>query len=203
MCTPTKRNPITFALNWTAAPVIRALTSPLETPTATCCATLAPMTLPKIAVIVMALAIGVVPAEQQTYVLKAARLFDSTTGMMMQPGIVTVTNDKVQSIGGSAIPSGATVIDLQDATLLPGFIDAHTHLTADFDPDYDGAQLRALQRTVAEQAIRAADNARKTLMAGFTTVRDLGSGDFLDVGLRDAIEAGIAVGPRMLVAVNA
>src|SRR5215472_11548395 len=112
------------------------------------------MNLPKIAVIMASLVAGGMPAQQQTYVLKAARLFDSTTGMMRQPGIVTVTNDKVQSIGASAIPPGATVIDLQDATLLPGFIDAHTHLTSDFDPDYDGAQLRALQRTVAEQAIR-------------------------------------------------
>jgi len=158
---------------------------------------------PKIAVIVMALAAGVIPAQQQTYVLKAARLFDSTTGSMVQPGIVTVTNGKVQSTGGSAIPAGATVIDLQDATLLPGFIDAHTHLTFDFDPDYEGAQLRGLQRTVAEQAIRAAENARKTLMAGFTTVRDLASSDFLDVGLRDAINAGVAVGPRMLISVHA
>ena len=161
------------------------------------------MNLPKIAIIVVSLAAAVMPPQQQTYVLKAARLFDSTTGMMMQPGIVTVTNDQVQSMGGSAIPAGATVIDLQDATLLPGFIDAHTHLTFDFDPDYNGAQLRALQRTVAEQAIRGAENARKTLMAGFTTVRDLGSSDFLDVGLRDAINAGVAAGPRMLVAVHA
>jgi imidazolonepropionase-like amidohydrolase len=157
----------------------------------------------KIALIVISLAAGVLPAQQRIYVLKAARLFDSTTGTMMQPGIVTVANDKVQSTGGSAIPAGATVIDLQDATLLPGFIDAHTHLTSDFDPDYDGAQLRALQRTIPEQAIRAAENARKTLMAGFTTVRDLASGDFLDVGLRDAINAGVAVGPRMLVSVHA
>ena len=82
-------------------------------------------------------------------------------------------------------------------------IDAHTHLTFDFDPDYEGAQLRGLQRTIPEQAIRSTENARKTLMAGFTTVRDVGSSDFIDVGLRNAINTGVAPGPRMLVAVHA
>src|SRR6185369_327836 len=70
-------------------------------------------------------------------------------------------------------------------------------------PDYDGARLRDLERTVPEQAIRATENARKTLMAGFTTVRDVGSDNFLDIGLRNAINAGIVPGPRMLVAVHA
>jgi imidazolonepropionase-like amidohydrolase len=105
-------------------------------------------------------------------------------------------------VGSRAVPPGATVVDLGDATLLPGFIDAHTHLTFDFDPDYNGAVLRGLQRPVAEQAIRATVNARKTLQAGFTTVRDVGSGDFIDVGLRNAINAGLVPGPRMLVAVH-
>src|SRR5215471_13897344 len=140
--------------------------------------------------------------QQKTYAVKAARLFDSTAGRMIEPGVVIVTGGKVQSIGGT-VPNGATVIDLGDASLLPGFIDAHTHLTFDFDPDYNGAQLRSLQRTIPEQAIRAAENARKTLMAGFTTVRDVGSTDFLDVGLRDAINAGVVPGPRMLIAVHA
>jgi imidazolonepropionase-like amidohydrolase len=135
--------------------------------------------------------------------LRAARLFDSSTGRIIQPGLVVVSDGRVQSIGESTVPDGAVVIDLKDATLLPGFIDAHTHLTSDFDPDYNGAALRGLQRTIPEKAIRAAENARKTLMAGFTTVRDVGSTDFLDVGLRDAINAGVVPGPRMLVAVHA
>ena len=143
------------------------------------------------------------PAQPKSYALKAARLFDSSTGGLVQPGLVIVSNGRIQSIGGSAVPAGATVIDLGDATMLPGFIDAHTHLTFEFDPDYEGAQLRGLQRTIAEMSIRSTENARKTLMAGFTTVRDLGSGDFVDVGLRDAINAGVVPGPRMLVAVNA
>jgi imidazolonepropionase-like amidohydrolase len=85
------------------------------------------------------LAVSLAPAiaqQQKIYALKAARMFDSLTGSMIQPGLVIVADGKVQSISQSAIPSGATIIDLHDATLLPGFIDAHTHLTFDFDPDY-------------------------------------------------------------------
>jgi len=144
-----------------------------------------------------------VPAQSRIYALKAARLFDSSTGTLSQPGSVVVEDRKIRSVGETTIPDGATVIDLGDATILPGFIDAHTHLTMDFDPDYNAAQLKGLQRTVAEQAIRATENARKTLMAGFTTVRDVGSSNFLDVGLRNAINANVVPGPRMLVSVHA
>jgi imidazolonepropionase-like amidohydrolase len=138
----------------------------------------------------------------QTYALRAARIFDSTSGKISSPGLVVVANGKIQAVGGAA-PAGAEVVDLGDATLMPGFIDAHTHLTMDFSPDYNGAMLKGLQTTIAERSIRATVNARKTLMAGFTTVRDVGSSDFVDVGLRNAIGAGIVPGPRMLVAVHA
>ncbi len=134
--------------------------------------------------------------------IKAARLFDGKSDKLVEPGIIVVVAGKIQSIGGTA-PPNASVIDLGDATLLPGFIDAHTHLTQDFDPDFGGAESRRLSRTVAEQAIRATVNARKTLLAGFTTVRDVGSTDFLDVGLRNSINAGLVPGPRMLVSVHA
>lgn len=141
-------------------------------------------------------------AQSPDYVLKAARLYDGKSQSFVENAVLVVSGDKIQSIGGT-IPAGAKVIDLGDATLLPGFIDAHTHLTMNFDPDYNGARLKALDRTVAEQAIDATVNARKTLMAGFTTVRDVGSNDFVDVGLRNAINAGVVPGPRMLVAVHA
>lgn len=141
-------------------------------------------------------------AQSGTYVIKAARLFDGKSDKPIEPGIVVISGNKIESVGGAA-PAGATVIDLGDATITPGFIDAHTHLTMPFDPDYNGARLRAESRTVGEEAIRATVNARKTLMAGFTTVRDVGSSDFLDVGLRNSINAGVVPGPRMLVAVHA
>ena len=145
---------------------------------------------------------SLLPAQTNLTVLKAARLFDARSNTITQPGLVVIAGDKIQSVGGSA-PANAKTIDLGDVTLLPGFIDSHTHLSMAFNPDYNGARLTGLSRTVAEQAIRATENARRTLMAGFTTVRDVGSADFIDVGLRNAINAGIIPGPRMLVAVHA
>jgi imidazolonepropionase-like amidohydrolase len=156
----------------------------------------------RIAALCCLLAASNIGAQNKPYAIKAARLFDGSSDKLIQPGIVVVADGTIQSIG-TAAPANAAVIDLGDATLLPGFIDAHTHLTMDFDPDYEAARLREMSRTVAEQAIRAAVNARKTLMAGFTTVRDVGSSDFLDVGLRNSINAGMVPGPRMLVSVHA
>jgi imidazolonepropionase-like amidohydrolase len=154
------------------------------------------------AVLIFLIAASACGAQNTTYVLKAARLFDGTSDLLIEPGVVVISGNKITSVGGQ-IPSGATVLDLGDATLLPGFIDSHTHLSYDFDPDYNGARLKALDLTTAEQAIDATVNARKTLMAGFTTVRDVGSNDFIDVGLRNAINAGVVPGPRMLVSVHA
>lgn len=137
-----------------------------------------------------------------TYVLKAARMFDGKA--LTKPGLVVVSAGKIVGVGAdAAIPAGAQVIDLGDATLLPGFIDAHTHLTMMYREDYTQAMLDGLQQTIPEKAIDATQNARVTLMAGFTTVRDVGSEDFLDVGLRNAIDKGVVPGPRMLVCVHA
>ncbi len=141
-------------------------------------------------------------AQTTVTAIKAARMFDGKSDQMITPGLVVIANGHIQAVGGG-VPAGAKVIDLGDATLLPGFIDSHTHLTMDFDLDYNAARLKALNRTTAESAIRATVNARKTLMAGFTTVRDVGSEEFLDVGLRNSINAGIVPGPRMLVSVHA
>jgi imidazolonepropionase-like amidohydrolase len=143
------------------------------------------------------------PAQTNVYALKAAHLFDGASGQLVSPGMVVVSNGVIQSVGGQSAPAGATIIDLGDATLLPGFIDAHTHLSDEFSPDYNGQALLSLQRPISEHAIRATANARKTVMAGFTTVRDVGSSNFIDVGLRNSINAGIVPGPRMLVAVHA
>lgn len=156
----------------------------------------------RIALLSLTLFVSTLSAQTGVYVLKAARLFDGRSNSIVQPGIVVISQNKIQSVGESA-PPGATVIDLGDATLLPGFIDAHTHLTMDFNPDYNGQRLLDLERPTTEQAIRSTVNARKTLLAGFTTVRDVGSDRFLDIGLRNAINSGVVPGPRMLVAVHA
>jgi imidazolonepropionase-like amidohydrolase len=143
-------------------------------------------------------------AASKTYVLKAARLFDGKSNALVTPGVVVVTDGKIVAAGTSAaIPTGAEVIDLGDATLLPGFIDAHTHLTMMYSEDYKQERLDPLEKTIAERALDASVNARVTLLAGITTVRDVGSSDYLDVGLRNAIRNGKVPGPRMLVTVHA
>ena len=140
----------------------------------------------------------------KSYVLKAARLFDGKSNALVKPGVVVVTDGKIVAAGTSAaIPAGAEVLDLGDATLLPGFIDAHTHLTMMYREDYARAALDELQKPIPEMALDSSVNARITLMAGITTVRDVGSRDYLDAGLRNAINRGVAPGPRMLVAVHA
>jgi len=143
------------------------------------------------------------PADK-TYVLKAAGLFDGKADALVTPGLVVVTGTKIVAVGSNAgIPAGAEVIDLGDATLLPGFIDAHTHLSFPYSEDYNRTELDRLRKTIPEMAIDATVNARVTLMAGFTTVRDVGSGYSIDVGLRNAIADHTVPGPRMLVTVHA
>src|SRR5579859_1460735 len=140
----------------------------------------------------------------KSYVLKAARLFDGKSNTLVKPGVVVVTDGKIfASAASAAIPAGAEVLDLGDATLLPGFIDAHTHVTMMYRDDYARAALDSLQKPIPEMALDASVNARVTLMAGITTVRDVGSQDYLDAGLRNAINRGVVPGPRMLVAVHA
>ena len=136
--------------------------------------------------------------------LRAAHLFDGKSDRLVTPGVVVVSRGKILAAGADATaPAGAETIDLGDATLMPGFIDAHTHLTNPYIPDYRQQILDGEQKTVAERTLDATENLRKTLMAGFTTVRDLGSEDFIDVGLRNAVANGKIVGPRMLVSVHA
>jgi imidazolonepropionase-like amidohydrolase len=159
--------------------------------------------------VVLCSATGNTAAQQakpasKAVVLKAARLFDGNSNAIVKPGLVVVMEGKIVVTGANAaVPAGAEVIDLGDATLLPGFIDAHTHLTDEASDDWKQDTLDGLQKTIAEQALDSTVNARKTLMAGFTTVRDVGSSDHLDVGLRNAIRNGKVIGPRMLVATYA
>jgi imidazolonepropionase-like amidohydrolase len=145
-------------------------------------------------------------ATDQSVVLKAARMFDGKSNALVQNAVVIVQGDKIVDAGSNLpIPSGAEVVDLGDATLSPGFMDAHTHLTADFSGNYNERRLQQLDLNVSEQAIHATAFARATVEAGFTTVRDLGSRfiashEFVDVALRNSINKGVIVGPRMLVA---
>src|SRR5258708_4685845 len=143
------------------------------------------------------------PKPGKTYVLKAARMFDGKSNSLSTPGLVVVTGGKIAGVGAqAAIPGGAETIDLGDATLLPGFIDAHTHITMMYSDDWKQNLIDGLQKTVAERALDASANARVTLMAGFTTVRYVGSSDFLDVGLRNDHRAVVVTWPRMLVTVH-
>jgi imidazolonepropionase-like amidohydrolase len=143
------------------------------------------------------------PQEAKTLVLKSARLYDGKSDRMMSPGLVVVRGDRIDSVGSrTAIPPGSVVIDLGDATLLPGFIDAHTHLGWAYAASYDQREMERMRKSSAELALDASVWVRKTLMAGFTAVRDLGSTDFIDIALGNAIRDGAIPGPRMLVAVR-
>lgn len=144
------------------------------------------------------------PAPTTPVVLKAARLFDSATGQLVTPGLVVIDKGVIVGVGAAAkLPANAQTIDLGDATLLPGLIDLHTHVSFEASGDWKADELDGFKVSDVERGIAATVYVERTLLAGFTTVRDLGSSGLIDVGLRNAISAGKIVGPRMLVAVNA
>lgn len=134
-----------------------------------------------------------------TVVIKAARLIDGTGKPAVSNAAVVVTDNKIIAVGPAdrvRIPEGAQVIDLGDATLMPGFIDSHTHIIGRVlgDPD---SQLSALRDYASFAAILGTRNANNTLLSGFTTIRNVGANDFADMSLRKAINEGWIPGPRM------
>ncbi|MFL5437890.1 MAG: amidohydrolase family protein, partial [Myxococcales bacterium] len=138
----------------------------------------------------------------QRILLRAARLFDARKGTLVEPGAVLVEGSRIVKVGADAKADPSTeTIDFGDSTLLPGLIDAHEHLTFEASASWFKDEVELLQRPITEQSHFASAYARRVLEAGFTTVRDLGSSEYLDVGLRNAIRDGFVVGPRMLVAV--
>lgn len=139
-------------------------------------------------------------AEPEIVAVKAGRLIDPKAGTVVPGAVILVEGGKVTAVGASVpIPAGARVIDLSGLTVLPGLIDCHTHLVGDYVNDSD--PLTELKESAANRAFESIPNARVTLEAGFTTVRDVGTyRAFVDVAMRDAIAKGYFPGPRMFVA---
>lgn len=140
-------------------------------------------------------------AESPVTVVKAARLIDGRGGAPIAPAMVRIEGDRIVEVGKTlAIPRGARVVDLGGATLLPGLIDLHTHLTDKFGVHWEEALTTT---TPPDAALWGAKNAHDTLMAGFTTCREMGpTWPYVDVALRNAIEQGAVPGPRLRVPGN-
>ncbi len=140
----------------------------------------------------------------ETIAVKAGRLFDGKSNRLVTDAVVIVHGGHIAAVGSKLpVPTGARVVDLGDATLMPGFIDAHTHISGERSADWNQDTVDNLRRGVPESAIRAAAFAERTLMAGFTTIRNVGADDFVDIGVRDAIAHGWIKGPRIVAASHA
>lgn len=138
-------------------------------------------------------------AAQQVTVVWAARMLDVKTGRMVQNAVVVIEGGRIKSVGSGEIPEDADIIDLGNLTLLPGLIDMHVHLTGDLDKDSFNRRIR---EGAADAALRGARNARRTLLAGFTTVRDMASDGFSAVALMRASDRGLIEGPRIFPAAH-
>ena len=136
--------------------------------------------------------------ESTVSVIRAGRLVDVANGKVLGGQVIVVRDGRIEAVGSAdsvAIPAGAKIVDLSSYTVLPGLIDTHTHITSDPTlPPYAGYGL-----SVPRMALKGAAYAQRTLLAGITTIRDVGATGFSDVAVRDAINDGEIPGPRMLV----
>jgi imidazolonepropionase-like amidohydrolase len=149
----------------------------------------------------LTLSVAVLPAHADTVVVTADRMLDVVSGKVVDHPQITVTDGRITAIGaqGTAVPAGARRVNLTGMTLLPGLIDLHVHLTS--DPHYSG--YRGLEFTDNYWTVVGVANAKKTLEAGFTTVRNVGSANFDDVAIKQGIENGVITGPRIVPATYA
>jgi imidazolonepropionase-like amidohydrolase len=137
-------------------------------------------------------------------VIHARYLFDGRSGQISEDATVVVEHGRITGVGSAAVvPEGAKRIELGDATLAPGFIDAHVHLADDGSSDSYREFYEGMLRLPAEEGFYAERNGQRTLQAGFTTVRVLGSPDWVDIALRNAIRDGLVTGPRIVAAAHA
>ena len=148
-------------------------------------------------VLIVGALLAITPAAgaQEVVVVRAARMLDVTRGEIVQNAVVVVEGSRIREVQPPTVPAGVRTIDLGDVTLLPGLIDAHTHLSYDLEGDWSHAAVTA---STAERAMRAVRNARRTVEAGFTTVRDVGNSGFVDVAIGRGVERGWVVGPRVI-----
>lgn len=137
-------------------------------------------------------------AQTKVTVIKAGKFIDTEKGQILSNQLIIIDSDTIKAVGTNlSIPANATIIDLSKATVLPGLIDCHTHITGQPSGDYYGDIFR---KTPIDIAVTAHIYAKRTLEAGFTTCRDVGSVAFVDVALRNAINRGDLEGPRLQVA---
>jgi len=139
------------------------------------------------------------PAFAATKAIKAGRLVDGS-GKVMTNVVIVVDNDRITSVGTGAPPPGGELIDLARYTIVAGLIDVHTHMTYYWDRTPGTRPLGQPRRPAGVTTMLAAENARRTLETGVTTIRDLGASNEVDYAMRDLINMGKMIGPRMFVA---